>query len=154
MVSIKNLSRRRQLEVCAVCHSGNDLAAQRSLFAFVPGDTLSNYYYPDPGSNTEEPDVHGKQLQLLQASMCFRKSEMTCTTCHSAHASTAHRMADMVSKCMNCHQASAHAAANISANCIDCHMPLQTSKIIHFNNGPESKDIPYLIRTHKIAIYK
>ena len=154
IVSIKALSRRRQLEICAVCHSGNDLTTQRSLFAFVPGDTLSNYYFPDPGSNAEEPDVHGKQLQLLQASMCFRKSDMTCTSCHSSHASGEDQTATIISKCIDCHKQPIHTIKLAGMNCIDCHMPLQTSKIIYFNNGGASKNIPYFVRTHKIGIYK
>src|SRR6186713_3166959 len=39
-------------------------------------------------------------------------------------------------------------------NCIDCHMPLQTSKTITVNTGAGLTDIPYLIRTHRIGIYK
>jgi hypothetical protein len=78
-----------------------------------------------------------------------------------------HLMAVMVSKCMDCHGQSAHAVAVQKENeqkkrdfnltgtsCIDCHMPLQPSKTIYFNNGAESKNIPYFLRTHKIAIYK
>jgi hypothetical protein len=88
-------------------------------------------------------------------------------------------MSIFVAKCMDCHQNSAHAVGIIKDNdqkkrdfnlvgpsCIDCHMPLQTSKIIHstgWSEGPsgadargggELKNIPYLLRTHKIAIYK
>lgn len=68
---------------------------------------------------------------------------------------------------MDCHQGSAHASGvmrdneqkkrdfnMVGKNCIDCHMPLQASKTIWFNNGGESKKIPYFIRTHKIGIYK
>jgi hypothetical protein len=73
-------------------------------------------------------------------------------------------MAGFIAKCMGCHQNSAHAAGMMKAgepadssqagNCISCHMPLQSSKTILFNNGAESKNIPYFIRTHRIAIYK
>jgi hypothetical protein len=68
---------------------------------------------------------------------------------------------------MDCHQGSSHATDVlkdneqkqrdfnlVGASCIDCHMPLQTSKTIYSNNGGGAKDIPYLIRTHKIGIYK
>jgi hypothetical protein len=79
---------------------------------------------------------------------------MTCTTCHDAHASGKDQMAVFVSKCVDCHRQPKHVTDIASMNCIDCHMPLQTSKVIHFNNGPGSKDIPYLIRTHKIGIFK
>jgi len=39
-----------------------------------------------------------------------------------------------------------------SKTCIDCHMPLQVSKSLDFNKGTERKSIPYLLRTHRIAI--
>lgn len=155
IVSIKSLSRQQQLDICAVCHSGNDQSEQRSLFEFTPGDTLSHFYYPDFGADDGEPDVHGKQLQLLRTSLCFQKTNMTCTTCHDAHASQKDQLTVFASKCMDCHPHSTHTTVNVtSAGCIDCHMPLQTSKLIHFTAGRELKDIPYLIRTHKIAIYK
>lgn len=152
MTAIKTLPRQRQLDLCGVCHSGNDRSPQRSLFSFVPGDTLSHFYFPSFGEDTGEPDVHGQQMQLLASSQCFIKSSMTCGSCHNAHVPEKDQTAYFVSKCMDCHQASAHAAE--SATCIDCHMPLQSSKVIHFNNGAGAKDIPYFIRTHKIAIYK
>jgi hypothetical protein len=162
--SINSLSRQQQLDLCSVCHSGNDRSASASLFAFVPGDTLSNFYFPDFESNRAEPDVHGKQLQLLQMSTCYQKSNLTCGTCHSTHNNTDNPAALFISKCMNCHQASAHAVqymnaalnntGNSSKNCIDCHMPLQSSKAIYSNGGTAQKDIAYYLRTHKIAVYK
>ena len=176
MTRISALTRQQQMDVCAMCHSGNDQSPERSLFAFAPGDTLSHYYMPGYGANNGEPDVHGKQLQLLRASMCFKGSSMTCTTCHSRHEPEENKMAVFISKCMDCHRKSAHAAGIIKDNeqkkrdfnlvgpsCIDCHMPLQTSKTIYStgwtegrvdSNGAEFKNIPYLLRTHKIAIYK
>jgi nitrate/TMAO reductase-like tetraheme cytochrome c subunit len=174
ITSIRSLPRQRQMDLCATCHSGNDQSLQRSLFAFVPGDTLSHYYFPGYGERSPEPDVHGKQVQLLQSSLCYQRSEMTCTTCHDPHGGAAGpagvvggARTTFVAQCMDCHGQSAHAVAiqkeneqkkrdfNLTgASCIDCHMPLQPSKTIYFNNGAESKNIPYFLRTHKIAIYK
>ena len=164
---IRSLTRQQQLDVCATCHSGNDQSAQRSLFAFVPGDTLSHFLFPEFASDNHEPDVHGKQVQLLKASLCFQRSDMTCTSCHNTHEPETNKVTAFITKCMDCHQNSAHAVNSlkeseqkkrdfnlVSLSCIDCHMPLQTSKTIYFNNGAESKNIPYFIRTHKIAIYK
>jgi hypothetical protein len=66
-------------------------------------------------------------------------------------------MDGFIAKCVNCHQNHVHAPgvlpSNGDNNCINCHMPLQTSKIIYFNNGAASKNTPYFIRTHKIGIY-
>jgi hypothetical protein len=157
ITAISSLSRQRQLDLCGTCHSGNDQAPQRNLFGFKPGDTLSNYYYPEFGS-TREPDVHGKQLQLLQSSQCFQQSTMTCSTCHNSHGSGNGQLQAFITKCMNCHQQSTHATTmlnnkTMTLNCIDCHMPKQPSKDIYFNNGAERKIIPYLLTTHKIGVY-
>lgn len=167
IVPIRSLTRQQRLDVCAACHSGNDLSPRRSFFSFAPGDTLSHFYFPEFASDTRDPDVHGKQVQLLQSSLCFQKSDMTCTTCHNSHERENDKLTALVSKCMDCHQQSAHAAAvareneqkkrdfNLTgASCIDCHMPLQMSKTIYFNSGTGEKNISYYIRTHKIAIYK
>jgi hypothetical protein len=167
IASVKQLSRQQQLDMCAICHSGNDQATQRSLFAFVPGDTLSHFYYPDFESSGREPDVHGKQMQLLQMSLCFKKSNMTCNSCHNSHEVEDNSINNFISKCMNCHQSSLHATTMlkntmqpnektnaVKANCISCHMPLQASKTINFNSNSGDKKMEYLLRTHKIDIYK
>lgn len=165
MASVKSLTRRQKLDVCAVCHSGNDQATQRSVFAFRPGDTLANFYYPDFGSRDNEPDVHGKQLQLLGMSRCFQKTELTCLTCHNPH-DKANGVNGYIAACMNCHRQSAHASEQLkettqagrsgvqTKNCIDCHMPLQASKTIYFSSSTGAKAIPYYLRTHRIAVYK
>jgi len=155
IVSIKALSRQQQLDLCASCHSGNDLGVQRTLFAFRPGDTLTNFYFPYFGTGGKEPDVHGRQAQLLQASRCFQQSTMTCKSCHDPHQAAENETMVFIAKCMVCHQNSEHALQmkTDNKNCINCHMPLQVSKSLIFNNGTENKSIPYLLTTHRIAIY-
>lgn len=156
IASIRSLSRQQQLDLCASCHSGNDLDVQRSLFHFRPGDTLANFYYPYFGTgNKKEPDVHGKQMQLLQASKCFQQSNMTCGSCHDGHQLNDKKTDMFIAKCMTCHQNSEHALQmkTVNKNCIDCHMPLQPSRALNFNNGSELKSIPYMLRSHWIAIY-
>lgn len=155
IVSIALLTRQQQLDLCASCHSGNDLDVQRTLFAFQPGDTLANFYFPYFGSGSKDPDVHGKQMQLLQASQCFRQSDMTCGSCHTSHEPEAKQRDVYSAKCMNCHQQEAHVVQMKagSRSCINCHMPLQESKVLLFNNGTEAKRIPYYLRTHRIAVY-
>ncbi|HKB45774.1 MAG TPA: multiheme c-type cytochrome, partial [Chitinophagaceae bacterium] len=155
ITSIKSLTRQQQLDLCASCHSGNDLDIQQTMFGFRPGDTLANFYYPYFGSGGKEPDVHGKQMQLLQASKCFQQSTMTCKSCHDSHPTEETKQDVFIEKCMACHKNSEHALQMkaVSKNCINCHMPLQVSKSLHFNNGKEMKSIPYLLRTHRIAVY-
>lgn len=152
--SIHTLTQQQQLDWCASCHSGNDIDVLRPIFSFQPGDTLANFYYPHFGSGKPNPDVHGKQLQLLQSSKCFQNSTMSCQTCHDTHQPEASKTELFITKCMNCHQ-SEHALQMKTAtqNCIDCHMPLQASKSLDFNNGTERQRIPYLLRTHRIAVY-
>jgi hypothetical protein len=155
ITSIRLLSRQRQLDLCGVCHSGNDLDVQQTLFAFVPGDTLSNFFLPQFGTGPPNPDVHGKQLQLLRMSKCFQQSKMTCSSCHDTHHAEDNRRDIFIAQCMTCHQSSSHAVSLLQNNksCMDCHMPLQASRKLNFNNGEEMNSIPYMLRTHRIAIY-
>jgi len=156
ITSINSLSRLQKLDLCGSCHSGNDRDVVMSLFAFKPGDTLSNFFLPQFGSgNSTEADVHGKQMQLLSSSKCFQQSTMTCMTCHDAHRSEDDQINVFVSKCMSCHNQSEHAKNMITGTktCIDCHMPLSPSKKLIFDNGVETKNISYMLRTHRIAVY-
>ena len=152
ITTFNTLNRQQQLDLCGTCHGGNP-AEIRSIFSFKPGDSLSSYYL-FYNRNISEPDVHGMQLQLLAQSKCFQKSSMTCTTCHEAHQSEP-SMQSFVSKCMACHQQSTHAVQmnTANSNCIACHMPLRSSKSLNFNNEAEGNSIPYMLRTHRIAVY-
>jgi hypothetical protein len=167
ITSIKNLSRQQQLDMCGVCHSGNDYTAQRSLFAFVPGDTLMNFFYPEFAGGSNEPDVHGKQMQLLQAGKCFQLSQMTCGTCHSPHSSDGSKYF-YADKCMSCHQSSAHAMkereqmeknkgktfeGGLPSTCIECHMPEQRSRLINFASSGKNNVLDYKLITHRIGVY-
>lgn len=163
MVGWKSLSRLQKLDVCAVCHSGNDVATLRSTFSFQPGDTLSSYYLPSFSSTSTNPDVHGKQVQLLAASRCFQMSKnMECTTCHSPHKDRPQSSVVNAAPCLNCHQKEGHIDCSTVAslgneaivnNCIDCHMPNEESKKINFQTTGKGDVHPYLLRTHRIAIY-
>jgi hypothetical protein len=163
---IGSLTRQQQLDLCGICHSGNDRETQRSLFEFTPGDTLTHFYFPSFGETAHEPDVHGQQLQLLRLSKCFAGSQMTCSTCHETH-NAQQTTATYVARCFSCHENSAHAVAVMQENeqrkrdfnlssttCVDCHMPLLPSKMITLNNGSGAKTLSYFLRTHKIAVYK
>ncbi len=144
------LTRQQQLDMCATCHSGDPLSLQ-SVFAFQPGDTLSKYYMYYTGA-TGEPDVHGKQLQLLQMSECFQQSTLTCTTCHDPHKPLNRQL--QIQRCLSCHQQPKHPPAMDMAtqDCITCHMPLRSSRGLDFRS-PHGKEIPYRLRTHRIAVY-
>jgi hypothetical protein len=100
---------------------------------------------------------------LFTASQCFRKSQqMTCSSCHSVHASEQNNLQVFAQRCMNCHKEAEHTfctlknvpTAELVANCIDCHMPaLPSSKIALLTNGQKSPT-PDSIRTHLITFYE
>ncbi len=153
ITSIKSLSRQQQVDLCGTCHSGNPVTLN-SIFAFTPGDTLSKYYL-FYSAGKFDPDVHGMQLQSLQLSKCYQQSMMTCMTCHEPHQSVKDNQI-MINKCVSCHTQSEHAIQmkTEKQNCISCHMPLRPSRSLDFNNETQGNNIPYMLRTHRIAIYK
>lgn len=151
---IGSLSRQQQIGLCATCHSG-DPAKLKSIFAFLPGDTLSNYYLYYPGAATN-PDAHGMQLQSLMQSQCYIQSNnLTCMSCHDPHKNESNMQSVFIQRCMSCHQNSNHATTMLTAknNCITCHMPLMASKSLNFNNSADRNNIAYKLHTHRIAIY-
>ncbi|MGY3053662.1 hypothetical protein ACVWYG_001862 [Pedobacter sp. UYEF25] len=154
-----SLTRQQKIDACGVCHSGNDVKVLKSIFEFKPGDKLNDYYQRDPSVAPSQPDVHGNQLGLLKQSKCYLSSQMTCNSCHNVHESEHGSIAFYSQKCISCHKTPNHsnetlAKGLIKANCIDCHMPREASKLISFETATGSKPIPYLMRTHRIAIYK
>jgi hypothetical protein len=59
---------------------------------------------------------------------------------------------------MSCHKAPEHPSGmkggkSITSNCIDCHMPLLPSRVISFQESGKLQKVPYLLRSHRIAIY-
>ena len=163
IVDIAALSRAQQLDVCAVCHSGNNKMAEKSTFRFRPGDTLSHFFTIWPYSDTSTTfDVHGNQFQLLSQSACFTKTNsLNCSTCHSPHANGSDDLRIYSSICSGCHSNVKHsfikdtaASKQLQVNCIDCHMPSQPSEAITFFLEGNKKKSAYMLRTHKIGIYK
>lgn len=162
MTPVQSLQRQQRLDVCAVCHSGNDKIKERLTFRFKPGDTLANYYsiWQSSSNKNAEPDVHGNQYQLLSESKCFQKSiTMDCSTCHNPHADAGKNLEIYSAACMNCHKPATHpaikeqTALTLQTNCIDCHMPLQSSRVIRFQTAGDAAMSPYKLRTHRIAVY-
>ncbi|MBO9591676.1 MAG: hypothetical protein J7599_02130 [Niabella sp.] len=153
ITAIKSLGRQQQLDLCATCHSG-DPVTLKSIFAFVPGDSLSNYYMYYPGA-AANPDAHGMQMQSLMQSQCFLQSNLTCTSCHDTHKNEGSIQEVFVQRCMSCHLKSDHAVTMRSAknDCVSCHMPLEASKSLDFNNSAERNNTSYRLRTHRIAVY-
>lgn len=157
----KSLTRTQKIDACAVCHSGNDQELQKSTFAFKPGDDL-NAYYPGVSGITakKKADVHGNQRGMLAESKCFIQSKtMDCSSCHKTHENLKGNLTIYSQRCISCHTTIKHSAATLTnavvkTNCIDCHMPEQASGLISFQLAGKANVSPYLLRTHKIAIYK
>ncbi|MHA4896420.1 multiheme c-type cytochrome [Pedobacter sp. PWIIR3] len=154
----QSITRKQKVDACSVCHSGSNRPVLKSTFGFKPGDDLDQYL--DKNSMSEsDPDVHGQQNQMLSASQCYVKSNsLSCNSCHSVHDAKANGLTAYSKKCMSCHATPKHsektlASAMVKTNCIDCHMPFQKSKVISFKLAGKQGVDPYLLRTHKIAVY-
>jgi hypothetical protein len=154
ITNISSLSRAQQSDLCGSCHSPGTRIPLKSIFTFVPGDSLKNYFAYYPGSSVI-PDPHGMQSLLLQQSECYKNSTtLTCLTCHNSHNNEG-SMQTAIASCISCHNTSTHDKQMIqeNQNCINCHMPLRTSLSLDFNNGKNDHNIPYKLRSHKIAVY-
>jgi len=149
-------SRDRQVDLCALCHSGTQRTEVAPAFSFVPGEPLNNYFRPLLSPDVERPDVHGNQVGLLRRSRCFLASpKMSCSTCHDVHA--AERPAAAYSdRCLSCHQWQSCGVAKkigprIADNCIDCHMPVQATNVIVSETA--GKVTRATMRNHWIKVY-
>ena len=149
-------SRDRQVDLCALCHSGTEREEVTPAFSFVPGEPLGNYFRPLASADVERPDVHGNQVGLLRRSRCFLASpKMSCSTCHDVH--TAERPAAAYSdRCLTCHQwQSCGVAKKIGPrsadNCIDCHMPVQATNVVVSETA--GKVTRATMRNHWIKVY-
>ncbi|GAA4318739.1 multiheme c-type cytochrome [Mucilaginibacter gynuensis] len=158
------LTRGQRIDMCAVCHSGNKNMIITTTFNFKPGDKLANFVEPDFEVNRNDNtllDVHGNQSQLLALSQCFIKSKMDCATCHNTHVNEEANLSLDSKKCMSCHSDAGHNFCKmadkigpaIKNNCIDCHMPERSSNIIAVETAGAGKTNPYMVRTHRIAVY-
>ncbi len=164
ITAIRSLNQQQKLDMCAVCHSGNDKLKLESRFRFRPGDTLANFFMsrPPDAAVKNDFDVHGNQYRLLSESQCFLGSKkMTCSTCHNPHKDANDGLVFYSQKCMSCHSEATHNFCSVADslgpviknNCIDCHMPRKPSEAISFQLAGKTETSSYLLRTHRIAIY-
>ena len=155
------LSRVQQLDLCALCHGGR-LSKTKPSFSFQVGDNLSDFFQIDStAKDAADIDVHGNQFGLLSASQCFKKSDMTCSSCHSSHENESDKPALFSQRCMSCHNETYNNFCGmhkklgdiIIQNCIDCHMPMQASKAIVFLRQGQNKPSTAFMRNHNIKVY-
>jgi len=142
IVNPVRLSRDRQLEVCMECHlstsgSQDDNVSRRfdrGVFSYRPGQALADYklYFDQAGDESRKNsfDVVDAAYRL-RFSACFKKSAMTCLTCHDPHVEEHGQAAKSryLKVCESCHQSVRHAAAlPAGADCLSCHMPKRRSQ--------------------------
>lgn len=160
IVAYNSLNRQLKVNMCAVCHGGNDVETMRSTFGYKPGDDLAGFY--DPFGQSKTPDVHGNQAALLAQSKCYLNSAtLTCTGCHNVHQQEKHDPMISSQKCLDCHKTETHnfckmapqLGGAINGKCIECHMPAMPSQLISFKMSAQNQNSPYLLHTHRIAIY-
>ncbi|MDB5110371.1 MAG: hypothetical protein JWR67_1485 [Mucilaginibacter sp.] len=159
-----SLTRSQKIDMCATCHSGNTTRMLKSIFSFKPGDNLGDFkeiVFSHQNIDSAKLDVHGNQSQLLASSKCFIMSKMDCATCHNVHKNEKQNLVLYSQKCTSCHNTPNHNECKmtpsiggiIKNNCIDCHMPAKPSNAIAVQTAEKGKVVPYLVRTHHIAIY-
>ncbi|MBS1934285.1 MAG: hypothetical protein JST96_09830 [Bacteroidetes bacterium] len=163
IISFKNFTRSQKIDMCAVCHSGNNNIMLASTFAFLPGDSLSQFMIVNKNiPPSGKPDVHGNQPQLLELSKCFRASNMDCSTCHNTHVNDRGNYAQYAERCQTCHSEANHNFCKMADsldrsfvrnNCTKCHMPEQSSNIIKGKTSDEGMQTAVQMVNHRIAIY-
>lgn len=148
-------TRERQLDNCALCHSGPRRLRQPP-FSYRPGAPLDSFLVAQTGAENPNPDVHGDQIGLLRRTKCFQASPaMTCSTCHDVHGQE-RDLVPLAQKCLSCHQTSRHPnraaiGDRMVPSCINCHMPDQPSSALRINT-PTGHFAPSY-RSHAIGIY-
>jgi hypothetical protein len=161
IINPANLSRKQNLDLCAMCHGGR-LRKTKPSFTFAPGDKLEDYFSQDSvGRHTADIDVHGNQYGLLAASKCFKMSEMTCNSCHNVHENERGRLSIISQRCLSCHgnehqkicPMTKTIGSSIREDCISCHMPKQTSRSITVLLQGSEIPTAAIMRTHLIKIY-
>lgn len=183
IVNPAKLGHKRSSEVCGQCHGvfirqGEDgMNYAKHGPSYRPGDDLhkARYYiqYPQPGSPPsrfeelqKNPDFFrerwwpdgtilagGREYTAMSASACYQKGEISCTSCHSMHASDPNDQlkpeAFTSAACVKCHHEERynenvsshthHRAASSGSNCLNCHMPHTTYALLN------------AIRSHQIS---
>lgn len=156
ILSLHSLSRDRQMDICALCHAGAGAQTTGPALSFRPGDDLAKYITVSAPTSNSGIDVHGKQVEALEASQCWQFSqELTCTTCHDVHRPQ-HDAQSFSRFCVQCHTLQACGfnskhTNDIAGRCVDCHMPVQQSEAVFtLTNG---KRINPMLRNHRIGVF-
>lgn len=107
----------------------------RAPFSYRPGQPLGGFaVYFDFPAEPDRFEIDHAAYRLAQ-SACFKRSPMTCSTCHDPHRPSGGTgaAARYRAVCRNCH-AAAHENSNRAAfaDCLDCHMPRRRAQdVVH-----------------------
>lgn len=163
IVTFNSLNKQQKLDMCAICHLGNNSVRIKSRFKFRPGDKLSDFQMNLYTNNSpDSPDVHGNQVGSISLSKCFIESKkMDCISCHDPHKNASKSLVSYSQICMSCHSEAKNnfciikvsSGISLKDNCIDCHMPKKASGAISFRLSRKSENSSYILRTHRIGIY-
>jgi hypothetical protein len=129
IVEPSDLSRERQLDICAQCHSGA-VTFVDGPFQFRPGDEISKSHRINNPNAEGVGGIHtANQLTRLSMSKCFTESQMVCTSCHNPHVNQRGTREPFTASCLICHEAehcgmSKKLGPSVADNCVDCHMPI------------------------------
>ncbi len=154
IVNPARLSRARQMDACALCHSGT-APLRTAPFSYVPGQRLEKGFDLSSPPDTGVADVHGNQVALLERSACFRSSQMTCATCHDVHREQ-RDIAAFSGRCLTCHAIQSCGlfpshGNQLRGRCVDCHMPLRTSSVLVSTSL--GRQLRPQVRSHWIKVY-
>jgi hypothetical protein len=155
IVNPAKLPRDRQMSLCSLCHGGIGFE-KAPAFSFTAGNALEDFLKLEAPKENEQLDVHGNQVALLERSMCFKSSAMTCSTCHDVHVRQ-REVTDFSEKCLACHKVEScglfpKRGRAIVGKCVDCHMPNQTTNVIVSTH--DGVRIAPKVRNHWIKVYR
>ena len=125
----KPLTQRKEIDICARCHSRRGIISEDYQYGKPILDTHNvsllrdGLYYPD-GQIRDEVYVYAS---FLQSKMYH--AGVTCSDCHEPH--SVKLRADDKGVCLQCHQADKydvpahhkHKSESSGASCVECHMP-------------------------------
>jgi tetratricopeptide (TPR) repeat protein len=150
------LSRERQMDLCAQCHS-NALKHRGPAFQYRPGKPLDESYYSLHTKHPEDDHV-ANQTTYLRQSRCFQQTEtLTCVTCHNPHQHRSETNAGTTS-CRNCHgnegcKERLRLPAAVRDDCIGCHMPEHRKIQVYFRTETDKYVAPVKRYEHNIGVY-
>jgi tetratricopeptide (TPR) repeat protein len=157
IVQPKSLSRERQMDLCAQCHT-NTVRHRRAPFSYRPGEPLDESFlvlemrYP-------EDDRVANQVRYLKESRCYQQSDsLTCVTCHDPHRPKSEDPRSSSETCLACHRpdrcgARPRLPSDVQDRCVTCHMPRRYKLQVHFETADGEIVFPAPRYEHRIAIY-